>query len=1080
MAHSLAASAQRGLDARVRSGAVGLAVLCVFCVSGAAGLIHEVAWTRLLRLVMGNDTFSITTVVCVFMGGLALGSYVGGRIVDRRNEPLKMFALLEAGVGVYCATLPWLVHAAEPVYRYLYQSTAASFYTLSLARFLFSGLLLLIPATAMGATLPVLAKFFAGLSSRVGWSVGAVYAVNTFGAVAGAGLSGFVIIPALGVTGTIFLASALNLSVAAAAYTAHRRIAGRGGAGASSAGTAVGGELTADAPPQGARTRRPASDPMLARGSYGPWALRILLAGYGLSGFAALAFEIAWTRALAMMLGSSVYAFSMILAAFIFGLAAGGAVAARFADRIREPMRALGIIEVAIGLSALLVVPFMGELPMVVFRMVARSGHSFWQLQMLELGLVVLVTVVPTSLMGAALPLASRIYVQSRRGVGRSVGAVYASNTLGSILGSFGCGFVLIPILGIERSMFAAASCNVLVGCAFLALSKGMAASRQALAVGAALTASVLAMLAIPRWDQAMMTSGPYLKARRLLAADVERATAKTLTGDARLLFYKEGLGTTVAVTESGVNRVLMVNGKPDASTGQDAQTQFMLAHVPMLLHPDPRQVLVIGLGSGITLGAAALYPAQRLDCVEISPPVVEASHFFDDVNHRPLDDKRVHLAISDGRNHVKLTDRRYDVIISEPSNPWIAGIADLFTREFFQSCHDKLTERGVACIWVCTYDMKPEAFRSIVKAFGTVFKSMSIWQSQPGDRLLVGCKSDLAVDEAALEERMAWPAIAPDLKSAGIAGPADFLGRLLMGTAGAAGLARGATMNTDDNAFLEFSSPALSQRENQEEAMQLNRMIEDHCQADFSFITSRPEQAARRDALLADAADFFRARRHLMQAEILAGTGRLDDAIDHLRAAAAKCSGDAAFERIVQSYLRYVSLLSRDGRNQEAAALCRRLVDAVPSNAEARYQLGLLLAGQGRNDEAAVHYRRAIELRPDWPMPMNNLAVILASARQPTQADLDEAVRLAERVCGLTGRTDAAALGTLGKAYAAAGRHTEAVSVLEQAVALANKSDKVALVAYLQALLAESRNRAKAPARPTAMGSSPTAPARQ
>ena len=337
----------------------GTVVLCAFFFSGAAGLIHEVAWTRLLRLVMGNTAFAITTVLCAFMGGLALGSFLGGRFIDRRKDPLRMFALLEGTIAVYCFVLPWFIQGAEPIYRWIYQNTHTSFYLFSLIRFVFAGAVLLIPATFMGATLPILSRFFVRSLDRVGYPVGVLYSINTFGAVLGGAAAGFFLVPTLGVTLTIRTACLFNALVAVTAYYLYRRLGDDVPEHAPVREEVREKAEKGEAIPKKKGKPAPVIATPAAAGRiiYGPREGMFLLIGYGISGFAALVYEIAWTRALALLIGSSVYAFSMILTAFVLGIALGSMVYARFVDRVKDPMRALAVIQVAIGLSALPVVP---------------------------------------------------------------------------------------------------------------------------------------------------------------------------------------------------------------------------------------------------------------------------------------------------------------------------------------------------------------------------------------------------------------------------------------------------------------------------------------------------------------------------------------------------------------------------------------------------------------------------------------------------------------------------------------------------------------------------------------------------
>ena len=425
----------------------------------------------------------------------------------------------------------------------------------------------------------------------------------------------------------------------------------------------------------------------------------------------------------------------------------------------------------------------MGQLPLLVTRMISRLGESFGRLQMAEFGLILLVVLVPTLLMGAAFPLAARVFVQRRESVGRSVGTVYASNTVGSIFGSFLAGFALIPWLGTQATIFAAVLLNVAVACAFFGFSVSLRPSFRGLAAGAAVAIACIGLLTVPEWNPDEMTIAPYIVGRRL-SAEVARSpiAMKAKASSSQRLFHKEGMSATVTVKKSGEGDLyLSINGKPDASTSQgDLPTEIMLAQTPLLLHPAPRSALVIGLASGITLGSAGTHPLETIDCAEISPEVIEACRFFDEYNYHILDDPRVRVLLVDGRNHLVLGTERYDVIISEPSNPWIAGVADLFTLEFFRACHDRLEDGGIACVWLETYTVSEDAFRSVVATFRDVFPSTSLWEPPNSNEfLLIGAKNQLEVDYGVVVERMASPRVAADLERVGISTPGEFLARI-------------------------------------------------------------------------------------------------------------------------------------------------------------------------------------------------------------------------------------------------------------------------------------------------------------
>jgi spermidine synthase len=1065
----------------------GAPVLAAFFVSGACGLIHEVVWTRLLRHVMGNTTFAVTTVLCAFMAGLALGSYLAGRIVDRRQDPLRVFAFLEGTIGVYCLLLPWLIGGMQPVYKVLYQHTHTTFYVFSLIRFLFSGLILLVPATFMGATLPVLTKFFTRSPERLGRSVGTLYAVNTFGAVLGAWSSGFVIMPALGVTHTLYLACLFNLLVGGTAYGLYRR-------------SPKPEEATAPRKQDGRlnlpETRkkgkgRPGRHAAVQQSvpSSSPGFQLALLVGYGLSGFAALVYEIAWTRALSLLIGSTVYAFSAMLTAFVLGLAVGAAVCARWADRLRDPLRFLVGLQLGIGFSALLVVPVIGRLPFFVTGMIAELLDSFWLLQAGELALVLGVMLVPTMCMGAAFPVVNRLYNRESARVARAVGSVYAANTVGTILGSFAGGFLFIPGLGIQKTIVIASAINLLVGVGFFLLRRGVALLRKAAAAVAVAFAAGAGIAAIPAWDAALMSLGPYHEAIRMSKETaLSRRTLEEFAGASKILYHKEDVTTTVTVKEMpGGYRSLHINGKPDASTTfPDLPSQELVAHVPLLLHPNPKSALVLGLASGITLGSVGRHPLEQIDCVEISPAMLEAARFFDDYNYRILDDPRVKVIITDGRNHLALTDKRYDVIISQPSNPYLAGVADLFTREFFQVCRDRLAPDGVMCSWIQAYNIDLETLASIVRTFQSVFPDTTLWASGTSDLLMVGSRGNLSVDYSSLKLRLQAESVAKDLSRIDIASVPDFLGRMVMGPEGARRLAAGARIHTDDNALVEFAAPRAMTRlvyhGNLIEAVERSR------EADLSFLKAAAGDVKAEEELAAvkeRATRFIQARGHVMLAHLFRGERRDREAQAEIHEAVRLNPAEVMLRDFNEDDHRLAYHLAKEGKAAEAAAVYRRMIERLPVDEKAHYNLGLILKREGdlgkalqqfreavrlkpdylialynaadvserlgARREALAYHRRALKLKADYLPSMTGLARLLATDPDPGVRNVGEAVRLAERSSRLAADRIPLVLDTLGLAYAAAGRMPEAEDALRRGIKVATEQGDQQLVREME-----------------------------
>jgi len=1057
--------------------AAGTVVLCAFFISGGAGLIHEVAWTRLLRLVMGNTAFSITTVLCAFMGGLALGSFLGGRFIDRRKDPLRVFAFLEGSIAVYCFLLPWLIQGAEPIYRWIYQNTHTSFYLFSLIRFVFAGTVLLVPATFMGATLPVLSRFFVRSLDRVGYPVGVLYSVNTFGAVLGGAAAGFFLIPNLGVTLTIRTACLFNAMVAVTAYSLYRRF------GADVQERVLAREEVQQKAEKGEAGKKKKGKPAMAASSpaaagriaYGPHPMMFLLIGYGISGFAALVYEIAWTRALSLLIGSSVYAFSMILTAFVLGIALGSMVYARFVDRVKDPLCTLAVIQAAIGLSALPVIPFIGNLPFLVTGMISLFGTSFWKLQAVEFVMIVIIILLPTILMGAAFPLASRLFVQTSATIGKSVGTLYASNTIGNILGSFAGGFILIPLVGIENTLFVAVMINVLVGGLFFALSRTLSVTAKGLTAGAVMAVAVGGIILTPPWSAAEMSFGPFYEAIRL-SKSIARSPAelRAIEAKRKVLFHKEDASATVTVKQfPGGSLALYINGKPDASSQADLPSQELVAQIPLLLHPHPKSALVVGLASGISLGSAGKHPLERMDCVEIAPAMVEASRYFDAYNYRILEDPRVNLIIGDGRNHLALTERKYDVIISEPSNPYFAGVADLFTREYFQLCRDRLTDRGVAAAWMQAYLIDKASFSSIVRTFQSVFPEMMLWKTAKGDCILVGSKVPLKVDYHELQTRIRQKGIADDLARINIHNMEDFLAHLVMGRNGVEKFAAGAMIHTDDNALVEFAAPrGLTMGIYQ---WPLVEAIEQHREADLSFLTSSEPEAKALAETKVRATRFINAQGDVYQAYSFRNRGESGKMIEWLQKAAVLNPDDELFREAFDSLRKEAFELAKTGQIEGAAVLCKQMIDILPKDAKSHYNLATMLkrrgdldgamrhyqeavrydpnyvlaifnvaeiaAGKGSAREAQSLYRRALQINPDFIPAINNLASLMALHPDPMIRNVPEAVRLAEKGCKLTQYQDPILLDTLAAAYAASGRYAEAKTLAAQGLDMANAS---------------------------------------
>jgi spermidine synthase len=1004
-------------------------VLGLFFLSGACGLVYEITWMRLFRLAMGNTVFTSATVLTTFMAGLALGSFLASRLADRLAHPLRLYAVLEILIGLCGLALPGLFAAVEPLYARLYGYLGNAPFLLGLGRFSISAALLVLPTTLMGATLPLLGRFLSRQRATLGRDLGRLYAFNTLGAALGAAGTGFALVPGLGVQATLIGAALTNLLIGGVSLWISR------------------------APLL--------SSPAIHVGESPLSGDRALLCALALTGFASMTYEVAWTRTLSLLLGSSVYAFALMLVAFIAGLGLGSLVLAPFIDRRPNLLLVLGALELAMGLSALLVEPLFGLLPLYVIQVVSRHAGSFASLHLMEFLMAFALMLLPTFAGGSLFPAAARLYTPHLARVGRSVGHIYAANTLGAVLGSFGAGFLLIPLLGAQATLLSAVALNLLLGLYFLRRSGWLVwPGRMALVSG--LVFLVLAAVArLAPWDAALLNSAPYLYAGQYLSAARQEGNdlARTIKKDRRLLYLQEGLTATVTVWDWRGERFMRAGGKVIASSqGKDLRSHSLLAHLPLLLHPDPRGLLLIGLGAGITLGAAQQHSLERIECVELSPEVVQAAALFSQVNHDALSDPRLKMVVADGRNHLALGKGAYDVIISQPSTLWIAGMADLFTREFFVACRRRLAPGGLACTWVQAYALSAEDFKSIVATFSSVFPHVSLWELMPGiDYLLVGSQAPLSLRYADLAGRLVDRRLAEDLRRSGAGHGLDLICSFVMQGEQLDALVEKAPLNTDDNALLEFSAPRGLYRDLSRPGYSLAlETLRPYRQQDLSFLEGEFGNDLERA---------WQARGLALEGLLLEQGGQYEQALERLEEAAAYRASDMEVRRAFPELtFKLAEQYLRQGRPEEALALYHRLLGALPGHAAGHYRegelhehlrqweealhsyaraaelapeflpshlrLGALHARLRHFDQAVAAYRQGLQTHPDNADLLNNLGALLL-----VQGHLAQGLEVFHQLLALDS-TDARAWNNLGTAYLRQRDYARARAFLEEAVA--------------------------------------------
>ncbi|HXU69834.1 MAG TPA: fused MFS/spermidine synthase [Polyangia bacterium] len=767
-------------------------VLGCFFLSGASGLVFEAVWTRELTLVFGSTALAMSTVLSVFMGGLALGSWLAGRWADRIIDRLRAYALAEAGVGIYALAVP-LVLASYPALNHaMYRILGASPVGLSLARFVAAALLLLVPTTLMGATLPILSRHFVrDDGTSVAGTVGRLYAINTFGAVVGTFVGGFMLLPGVGVRATNYSAAAINLTLAAAVWVGRKRLVRP----EENELDSVKLDSDAPAPPIFSAT-------LLQR--------RVALIAFALSGAIAMIDQVLWTRALAIIIGSSVYSFTLILLAFLVGLAGGAAIISRLTARTERPMEWLAGVHLAtaamIGVSYLL----MDKLPSAFLGLLRGGAFSVDGIIFCQFLLAALAVFPATLCMGGVLPLTIRVVARSLESVGRDVGTAYSVNTLGAILGSFAAGFIVLPVAGLQRGLGIGAVTTVGLAATLIVVARPNLRRWVAAALLPAVALGSIHFL--PRWSLRHFSAGLF---RVSIAKDIIESNKWQLPN---LLYYHDGIATTVSVEQWSHTVALKNNGKVDASNGDDMSTQIMVGLLPFVFwqaaHPnaaDKPRAAVIGFGSGVTIGAVTQFPMKHADVVELEPSVVHAGvTYFGPWNHHPEKDPRVQIRIGDGRNFLTQASDKYDVIVSEPSNPWITGVSNLFTVDYWKLARSRLADDGVFCQWAQLYEMSSKNIKVILRSFAEVFPYTYVFSAEDlsSDVILVATNHPLNLDVHALGLSFQDETLRKELKRGGVESAEDIISYLLLTPEEIPAFTAGSPLNTDDDAIIEFGAP--------------------------------------------------------------------------------------------------------------------------------------------------------------------------------------------------------------------------------------------------------------------------------
>lgn len=763
-------------------------VLVLFLVSGLVGLGYQILWSKYLLDFIGVSAYSYATVLASFMAGLAIGSKYIGRYADRSKSPLRLYAYLELCIGVYAILYPGLMRFVSGAYGHWVAFTpneAGGTYGLG-AKIVVSGLLLLPPTILMGGTYPVLLRHVTDRLDTLGRKASQLYAINAVGAVLGTLLMAFFLMPLLGMSSSLMLLAFSNTLLAIVAFLA--------------------GKISQAPSPT---EQQESVFELLLK----PWQLRLCLSFIFVEGLLAFTYEIAWTRYFGLVLGSSTYSFSMMLAAFISGIALGSAWLSRLSGRMSRPLRFFGGVQITVGVLVLLSLPLYTYVPWLFEQLgglFSFRKSAFYAYEIGKLLLCYLVMLPPTIFIGMSLPLMVKATSDSLADVGKDSGRIYSWNTWGNVAGALLAGLLLLPWLGMERLIGWASIATIALGLASLIVFAEDSLKQRTMAWKAAgfLVLVLIFRMASSGWDHRWFTLIPF---RRSFISNSFQEAKMDMVNREIALFVDDPAGHLIVekLTRNGIQKtLLLVNGKVDASSGDDMLTQMLLAHVPLMFHRDPKDVMVIGMATGVTSGAVLHYPIRRADVVEIMKSMPRASKYFDAWNGRPFADPRFHLIIDDARSYLSYTKQKYDVIIAEPSNPWVAGVGSLFTTDFYLRASQALRPGGIYLQWVQSYEMRDETYAAIARSFRTAFPYTYSFRLN-ADSMLLGAREPLNPDWNAMEKRFEIPSVKKDLQSLGIQTLPTLLFLQDASPAVIDSIASySGDENTDDNHLLEYQAP--------------------------------------------------------------------------------------------------------------------------------------------------------------------------------------------------------------------------------------------------------------------------------
>ena len=929
-----------------------------FFLSGATAIVFEVLWSRQFVTVFGNSSYAISVVLCAYMAGLGLGGLFGGRLADRITQRAAVYGVIQAIVAVWALVIPPALDWFRMLVPALAVLSTDSLLVSTLARFGLSFAILVVPCFLMGATLPLLVRIVTESDRFIGSRVGILYCLNTLGAALGCFAAGFWLVGTLGLHQINFVAVVVNFGIAIVA-------------------------MALSVPMSRSAVSAPVVEPAVPKSEEALAGVTLLLTVAFLNGLAGLACEVLWIRYMAFLI-SSTYLFPTILCIYLLGLGLGGLIYGLLAGWIRRPAMTLGIVEVLLAL----LVPAMFITGAIIFA--GGPPHSLQQR-----GMAFITVFLPTVLMGVAFPLLCALYGRRVQTLGRNVGVLFAVNTAGTVIGSLLPVFVLVPMMGIQKSIMLISVLYGVMGFVLLACGKHRPVFVRAAIIY--VVALLLFFIIVPS----------NLCQRVFLAADYYIARHTDI------LFYREGRTGTAVLTRDRINncKTVYINGVSEVPLLYPHQLCFkMIGDLAPMLHPAPEDVLMICFGGGVASGATIQLPeVKSLTIVDLESSVVEAAKLLLQENNALLQNPKVRVVIDDGRNYIMMARRKWPVIISDSTHPKSGDSWVLYTQEFYRLVREHLTDDGVFAEWVPTHMLHTDEFKIIVRTFQSVFPHASLWiihgideQGRSGAySLLAATPKPLKIDVGKLRDRLNAEPVRRDLEPFGLNTAAGFLDTFMCAEDSLRRWAGDGPVNTDDLPYTQYETrysqgailnnshlvepmediwPYLAGVGSEQEANNLREALALRARANRLALLGRLEEAC---TVLPDDARYRQMRRLYQDAphyfQSLVGLywdnpQVLSSLVDPLAIQPSDKTRVAIYERILKLDPKNAPALSvlgamrvNAGLLQEGEDYLTRAVRLAPKSAVAHYNLGLCLAKEGRVAETVPWFGRAVELNPEF-----------------------------------------------------------------------------------------------------------------